>query len=106
MSFSSAVMGRSLGSEQFNLGAAVLHLLLAVVYAVIIASVTRGIRNWRALPAGAAVGLVLYFMNWAFVSFVAPQWTGNELRVAVAHILFGLFAAASYAGFTQKKTVA
>jgi hypothetical protein len=100
-------MGRVVeGGGGFHVGSISLHIVLAVFYAVIVAAVIRGIQSWRALPVGAALGLGLYFLNLLYVSLATPQWAGQESRVAVAHVLFGLFSAAAYAGFTQRKSSA
>lgn len=101
--FSGAAMGRSMGAAGFHIGSAAIHMGLALVYGLLVGAAVRGIRSWRALPAGAAVGLGLYCLNVAVVSLATPQWTGQELPVAITHLLFGLFAAAAYAGFTQRK---
>jgi len=101
--FSGAIMGRTMGPAGFHIGSAALHMGLAVAYGLLIGAAVRGIRSWRALPAGAAAGLGLYCLNVAVVALAAPQWTGEELPVAITHLLFGLFAAAAYAGLTQRK---
>jgi hypothetical protein len=102
-SFSPAVMGRS--TEPYGWGGpgtTALHLGLAVVYSLIIASVVRHFRHWRGVLMGAAVGLGLYLVNFAAVRIFDPEWLGGEIRVAVTHALFGLFTAAIYKGMARR----
>lgn len=49
------------------------------------------------------MGLGLYLINLAIVTYAAPQFTGSEVRVAFTHIVFGLFAAACYKGIARPK---
>jgi hypothetical protein len=104
--FSKVVMGRAigmLGTSDFPIGlAALLHMLVAVIYAFVIASLVSFFENWRGILLGGAVALGLYLLNFGIVKLTMPALIGAEGRVAAAHLLFGLFVSACYLGFANR----
>jgi len=102
---SGAVMGRShsLHGSGSTVGTILLHLILAIIYTVIIASLVKRFHAWRAVVAGGVVGLLLYGVNLAIVSFAAPQFAGMEGRVAFTHFTFGFISAALYKGMARPR---
>lgn len=102
---SGAVLGRSLSLNGTGLtvGKVFLHLALAIAYTFVIATVVKRFHAWRAVVAGGLVGLVLYGINLAIVSFAFPQFLGLEGRVAFTHFAFGLISAALYKGMARPR---
>lgn len=102
--FSPIVMGRpmppDLGISSFE--AALLHLIVACAYSVVIATIINTFRPDRALLLGALVGIGLYGVNWAVFRFFAPGIMGPEWPVALAHLVFGLLTTAIYRGLAKR----
>ena len=97
-----AVMGRVLPGHISLAAAALVHLLVSVVYAVIIAVIVRKLRPELAMLAGAAIGAGLYFFNWLVVYLFLDWWSGNEWPVLAVHVVFGLFVAGAYRGLAAQ----
>lgn len=85
----------------FNLGifvvAAVVHFVLSILYAIIIAFIIFRMTIGPALLVGAAFGLVLYLVNFFILTGIFPWFANARNWVSVfAHVVFGLAAAWSY----------
>jgi len=107
-SFTPALMGRVV-PHLWDLGmfmTVVLHLVLAIIYAVLISFLVMHIRQMAAVLAGGVAGMVLYFLNLGVVSLSFPAMRGNEVSVFVTHFVFGLIAAGAYRGLLRRKIVA
>ena len=96
-------MGRSLSlhGTGITIGKILLHLTLAIVYTVIIATIVKRFQAWRAVVAGGGAGLILYGVNLAIISLALPQFLGMEGRVAFTHFVFGLISAGLYKGMAR-----
>jgi hypothetical protein len=79
--------------------------MLSVLYSLIISRVVIGVTQLRAVLTGGMVGLFLYLINLAIISFGIPALRGNEVSVAFTHIVFGLIAAGAYRGLLRRKVV-
>ena len=103
--FSPAIPGRPLpvSMAMSLLGVWIIHLLLSVLYGLIISRVVANLRREKAILTGGLAGLVLYVLNLGLVSFVWPALRGNEVAVALAHVVFGLVAAGAYRGLLRRK---
>lgn len=103
--FSGVVMGRTVGTDGAGppVYLILLHLILAVVYAIPIAAIVKQIPSWRGILVGGAVGLGLYLLNLACVALLAPALIGGELRPAITHLVFGLFSAGAYKGMARRR---
>lgn len=104
-SFTPAILGRVLpGAWNIPvLGVVVLHLVLSLIYGFIISIAVINIRELRAVFIGGLVGLALYFVNLGIVSLAIPALRGNEVSVAVTHVVFGLIVAGVYRGLLRRK---
>jgi hypothetical protein len=103
VAFSSpVVMGRLMPGNISFLTAAVVHLLVAVGYAVVIAALVRKLRPELAIVAGAAIGAVLYVLNWLVVYMYLDWWSGREWPVLAVHLVFGAFVAGAYRGLAAR----
>src|SRR5207244_3684069 len=84
--FQPLVMGRTLpASTGTSFWPFLVHLVVAGIYGLVVASLAHRFRSIRAVLLGGAVGLCLYVVNWAVVTLLAPQLTGNELGVLWTH---------------------
>lgn len=102
--YSGSVMGRTSEAEShLNFGRVIIHLLLALLYAIPVALFVRRMRSWRAVLFGGAIGIVLYFLNLAVTGTLRPSFSGNEFRVFVTHLIFGLFSSACYLGMVSRR---
>lgn len=90
----------------FNLGilmiAIMLHLALSVIYAIIIAFIIKNMTFEKALAVGAAIGLIIYFVNFYGMTVLFP-WFANARNwiSAFTHVAFGIGAAWAYVGIQQ-----
>jgi hypothetical protein len=106
---SPTLMGRDLkppGAVDPHLSAwtVLLHLVLSIGYAMVIGLLAGQLRGLWALVAGAVVGLGLYALNYAAFNYVlAVEWSGNELSVLVAHLVFATVAAGAYKGLASRR---
>ena len=102
--FSPVVMGRTL-QVAYPL-AWLLHLSVSLIYGLIVARVVARLELPKAIMAGAATTVLLYFVNLGIVSGLFPELRGNELSVFVVHLAFGLIAAGAYRGLLKRTVVA
>jgi hypothetical protein len=100
--FSSVVMGRPL-PETPALTSALLHVVISVCYALVIAAVVYKLRPELAIVAGAAAGGALYLLNWLVVNLFLDGWSGREFPVLITHLFFGAFAAGAYRGLAARR---
>jgi hypothetical protein len=85
------------------LEAALLHMLVACAYAVILAMIVARFRPDRAMLVGAIAGLGLYGLNFAAFRFLLPAMVGLEWLVAFSHVVFALMATAIYRGLAKRR---
>ncbi len=77
--------------------AVILHLLLSVVYAVIIAFIVKGMEFSMALAVGGVIGLAIYFLNFYLMTSIFPWFENARNWVSIfSHISFGVAAAWVY----------
>jgi hypothetical protein len=73
------------------LAATLIHFALSVVYAALLARLTSGLENIPALLAGAAFGIVLYFINLYGFTAVFPWFAQARGWITlIAHAVFGV----------------
>jgi hypothetical protein len=89
-----AIMGRDIPAGMVTL--LFFHLLIAFLYAAVIAHVIYRLRLIAALFAGLATGLALYAVNAAIFHSLPLQMQSPEGRALFVHISFSLLAAAGY----------
>jgi hypothetical protein len=82
----------------------VLHLAIAIVFGIIISIVVSRITQFRAVFAGAGIGLLLYLGGLGIVSQWFPELRGDEITVAFAHAVFGGIAGGAYRGLLSRIT--
>lgn len=100
--FSPTVMGRAMGEPGGSFLAALLpHLALAIGYAIIIGLMVEGLRRFKAVLMGAAVGAALFFVNWAVFRFLVVDTEARESVVFFTHLAFGLMCAGAYKGLSK-----
>jgi hypothetical protein len=91
----------------FDLGvlmmAMMLHLVLSVVYAIILALIVNRMSVGLAILVGAVFGFLLYLINFYVMTGIFP-WFANARNwvSAVSHITFGIAAAWSYVGLVRR----
>jgi hypothetical protein len=103
--FAPVVMGRVI-PQTWNIplvGCFGLHIVLSIFYSLIISRVVVGVTQLRAVITGGIVGLFLYLLNLAVVSFAFPELRGNEVSVAITHLVFGFVASGSYRGLLPRR---
>lgn len=102
--FTPAIMGRQVpASWGLNVsGVVIIHLALSLVYGLIISLSVMNVRQLRALLVGGVVGLVLYALNLAVVSFWISGLHSDEVAVVLTHLVFGLVAAGTYRGLLRR----
>jgi len=104
-SFTPAIMGRVVPTT-WGIGmfmTVVLHLALALIYGLIVSLVVMNVHQMTAVLTGGVVGLVLYFLNLAAISMWFPELRGNEMSVAVTHVVCGLIVAGAYRGLLRRR---
>jgi hypothetical protein len=107
-----AIMGREISPGQsptplFFLSVMLLHFCISVLYALIIAPIVHGFKNWVAGTVGGVVGLVLYFINYAIAGMLMDlSGTQREWPSIVLHVIFGIICAEVYKGFVRRRPVA
>ncbi len=109
---SPTVMGRELKSPDvvnngFNLGIAVLHMLVSVLYACIIIPVAHRLRPIPSMLCAGAIGLILYFINYLIFMQLVGQIPGQrEMSAIVSHVGFAMVTAGIYKGFVRRRVEA
>lgn len=103
------VMGRDVlpPPATFDFGilmvAMMVHFVLAIIYAFIIAAIVQSQGIGLALGIGALAGLVLYLINFYIFTAVFPWFAMARNWIGVTgHILFGLVAAWAYRGLVKE----
>jgi len=103
--FAPVVMGRVIpeawGVSMFS--CYLLHLALAILYSLIISRVVVGVTQLWAVFTGGMVGLFLYGLNLAAVSFLIPDLRGGEFSVGFTHFVFGAIAGGAYRGLLRRR---
>lgn len=92
----------------FSLGiilvAMVVHFALSIAFAVALAFIIRSMSTGAAIGVGAAFGLALYLINFYGFTAVFPWFAMARNWVSiVAHIVFGVVAAAAYRGLAKER---
>ncbi len=105
--FAPVVMGRDLApSQTVSLSeSSLMHLGLTVVYGAIISVSVQRVTQFRAFLTGGLVGLALYGLNLGVVLLWLPMLRGNEIAVAVTHLVFGMIAAGAYRGLLRRRSL-
>jgi hypothetical protein len=107
-----AIMGREVAPGEsstplFFFSVMTLHLFLSALYAIILAPIVHGFRNWMAGAVGGVVGLVLYFINYAIAGIIMDMsGVQREWPAIVLHIIFGVVCAETYKGFVRRRPLA
>ncbi len=85
------------------MAAVVLHLMLSVIYAIIVAFMVNKMSFGIALLVGAVFGYVLYLVNFYVMTGLFPWFANARHWVSVfSHISFGIGAAWAYLGLAHK----
>lgn len=114
------VMGRGVlpmpggGPPTFDFGvfavAMLVHSVLSVLFACVLAAIVNRMTLWTALLAGAIFGVALYIVNFYIFTAVFPWFAMGRTWVTVfSHVSFGIAAAWTYralAGRTRPYAVA
>ncbi|MEX2336724.1 MAG: hypothetical protein WD555_05590 [Fulvivirga sp.] len=83
--------------------AMMLHFVLSVIYAVILAMIINRMSLGLAIVTGAGFGLVLYLLNFYIMTGIFPWFANARNWVSVlSHIIFGIAAAWSYVGLVRR----
>jgi len=96
------VMGREMvprdsDASQFHFGFLTLNIVVAVLFAMVLASFVHRFRIGKALLCGACLGLVFYCLNYLICELLLTVPTGtNELTVFLTHMAFALCATGAY----------
>ncbi|OXI29006.1 sodium:proline symporter [Burkholderia sp. AU16741] len=93
-----SVLGASGGFDPLVMGVATLvHAMLSLVYAAVLARLVRSLSGAVALFAGGAFGLLLYGVNLYGFTAIFPWFIPVRGAITlVAHLIFGITAAAVY----------
>lgn len=84
-----------------------MHLGVATAYGLVVGAIAHSFRPLAAGAVGAAVGLVLYFINYAiFTGVVGNEVPQRELAVALHHVAYGILTAEFYKGMVRRRTPA
>ncbi len=83
--------------------AMLIHFPLAVVYGLILGWIVHRVGTGITLLIGAAFGLVVYLINFYPIASALFPWfaMARGWMSAAVHVLFGLVAAAAYAGLRK-----
>lgn len=105
--FSSVIMGRPLPAGiLIPLPVlCLLHLLLSEIYGLIISFFVSHLTQGKAFLTGGIVGIGLYLVNLAVVSWEFPAWRTNEVAVLFTHVVFGLISGGAYRGLLRRTAV-
>jgi hypothetical protein len=93
-----SVLGASAGFDPTIMGVATLvHAVLSLAYAAVLARMVRNLSPGAALLAGGAFGLVLYGVNLHAFTAIFPWFVSVRGAITlVAHLVFGVTAAGIY----------
>ncbi|WP_175975936.1 sodium:proline symporter [Burkholderia sp. BCC1047] len=93
-----SVLGASGGFDPLVMGVATLvHAMLSLVYAAVLARLVRSLSLVAALFAGGAFGLLLYGVNLYGFTAIFPWFIPVRGAITlVAHLVFGITAAVVY----------
>ncbi|UXU86146.1 sodium:proline symporter [Burkholderia sp. S-53] len=93
-----SVLGPSAGFDPIVMGVATLvHAVLSLAYAAVLAKVVRNMSLGAALVAGSAFGLILYGVNLHAFTAIFPWFIPVRGAITlVAHLVFGVTAAATF----------
>lgn len=87
------------------LTAVVVHLVLSVIYAIVLAFIVNRMSFWMALVVGAVFGYVLYLVNFYPLTEFFPWFSKARNWISVfTHIVFGIGAAWAYLGLAHRHT--
>ncbi len=82
--------------------ATMVHFTLSIAYVLALSWMASRISFWRSLLAGAAFGLGLYVINMYGFTMVFPWFAATrDWITAMAHVAFGVSAAALYARWSM-----
>lgn len=85
------------------MAAMLVHFLLSVIYAIILAWIIRRLSTGTAILAGAAFGLTLYLINFYGFTAVFPWFAMARNWISiVSHIVFGMVAAWAYVALRRR----
>jgi hypothetical protein len=95
------------GPASFNLGVFIvgllLHLTLAVGYALLLAAMIAGLSRGTAFMSGGVFGLVLYLINFYWFTTAFNWFTrARNWATGLGHIVFGLVAVGVYLALRQR----
>lgn len=83
--------------------AMMVHLVLSVIYAIVLAFIVNRMSFWMALLVGAVFGYVLYLVNFYVMTGIFPWFANARNWVSVfTHIVFGIGAAWAYLGLAHR----
>lgn len=93
-----SVLGASRGFDPLVTGVATLvHAMLSLAYAAVLARLVHGLSCVAALFAGGAFGLLLYGVNLYGFTAIFPWFIPVRGAITlIAHLIFGITAAAVY----------
>ncbi|HHL4080297.1 sodium:proline symporter [Burkholderia sola] len=93
-----SVLGASGGFDPLVMGVATLvHAMLSLAYAAVLARLVHGLSCVAALFAGGAFGLLLYGVNLYGFTAIFPLFVPVRGAITlIAHLIFGIAAAAVY----------
>lgn len=84
--------------------ALVVHFILAVVYSLILSVIIFRLEEWIGLLAGAAFGLLLYWINFYGFTEIFPWFADARGGISIfAHLVFGVVTAWSYKELAKKE---
>lgn len=83
--------------------AMIIHFMLSWVYAAVFASALGGLNTGTAVLAGAAVGLLIYWVNFYGSTAIWPWFAQARTWVSiVSHIMLGVALAWSYKAIADR----
>lgn len=86
--------------------AMVVHLMLSVIYAIVLAFIVNRMGIGAAIMVGAIFGLALYLINFYGMTSVFPWFAMARNWVSVfTHIMFGAIAGGAYKGLQKTEPV-
>ncbi len=84
-----------------------LHFMLSIIFAIIIGWLCKNLSVGTSVLVGAAIGLILYFINFYGLTSVFPWFAMARTWVSIfSHVMFGIVAAFSFKKLFQPVGVA